>query len=58
MISEYISEYLTPFLLILTGVYLKFTKSNYDFGKYKKRWYVFLLLGLGLLSLKIIKLYT
>lgn len=50
------NSYLAPVGLILAGIIIKFSNNNELFGSLKKRWYVFFILGLLLLILKIVKI--
>ena len=46
------NSYLAPIGLIIAGLIIKFSENTEVFGSYKKRWYIFLILGSLLLLLK------
>lgn len=44
--------YLVPIALIVTGIIIRFSKNNEQFGSFKAKWYIFILLGVALLLMR------
>ena len=51
---QVINEFITPVLLILAGILIKYARKQNRFGIFSKYWYILVILGIMNLVLKYI----